>query len=217
MKMKEQIEIEPFIAAFNKRALTWMKQLAGLLYLKNMQLETKRLLLREFRESDWTAVLAYQNDPRYLRYYHWTERTAEDVQAFVQMFLSQKKERPRRNFQLAIVPKTSSQLIGNCGVRINDADLREANIGYELASHYWGKGYATEAAGGILRFGFADLGLHRIWAETIAENVGSARVLEKLGMRLEAREREKEWIKDRWHDRLIFAILDHEWQALNGF
>lgn len=179
-----------------------------------MQLETRHLLLREFRESDWPAVLAYQNDPRYLRYYHWTHRTAEDVRAFVQMLLEFQDERPRKNYQLAVVLKDGQEVIGNCGVRINDPDLREANIGYELASQHWGKGYATEAASEILRFGFVDLGMHRIWATTIAENLGSARVLEKLGMRLEAHEREKEWIKDRWRDRLTFAILDHEWQAL---
>lgn len=179
-----------------------------------MRLETPRLILREFKGSDWPAVLAYQNDPRYLRYYHWTERTAADVQAFVQMFIAFQQERPRKNYQLAVVLKQSGQLIGNCGVRMNDPDLREANIGYELAAPYWGKGYATEAAGEILRFGFTDLCMHRIWATTVAENVGSARVLEKLGLRLEAHEREKEWIKDRWHDRLTFAILDHEWQAM---
>ncbi len=177
-----------------------------------MQLETERLLLREFTESDWPAVLSYQNDPLYLRYYHWTERTAEDVQAFVQMFLDQQAERPRTKFQLAVELKSNGLLVGNCGIRINNPDLREANIGYELASHAWGKGLATEAASEILRFGFADLGLHRIWATTIADNVGSARVLEKLGMRLEAREREKEWITDRWYDSLTYAILDHEWQ-----
>jgi RimJ/RimL family protein N-acetyltransferase len=181
-----------------------------------MQLETERLIMREFREDDWPVVLAYQNDPLYLRYYHWTERTREDVQAFVEMFLSYQQERPRRNFQLALTLKDNGQLIGNCGVRVNNPDLREANIGYELASAFWGMGYATEAAREILRFGFAELDMHRIWAVTIAENKGSARVLEKLGMQLEAREREKEWIKDRWRDRLTFAILDHEWRAVVG-
>jgi ribosomal-protein-alanine N-acetyltransferase len=177
-----------------------------------MELETERLRLREFKADDWRAVLAYQNDPRYLRFYHWTERTAADVQAFVGMFLAYQRERPRRNYQLAIVLKESGQLIGNCGVRINDPELREANIGYELASSQWGKGYATEAARTMLRIGFQTLHMHRIWAETVAENRGSARVLEKLGMRLEAREREKVWIKDRWHDQLTYAMLDHEWQ-----
>lgn len=176
-----------------------------------MQLETERLLLREFTEPDWEAITAYQNDPRYLRYYHWTERTAEDVQAFVKMFLDQQNERPRRKYQFAVVVKERGQIIGNCGIRVNDPELREANIGYELAPQHWGSGYATEAAMEILRFGFAELGMHRIWAETIADNTGSAHVLEKLGMRQEAHEREKEWIKGRWYDSLTYAILDHEW------
>jgi ribosomal-protein-alanine N-acetyltransferase len=178
-----------------------------------MHLETRRLLLREFTASDWPAVLAYQDDPLYLRYYHWTERTAADVKAFVQMFIDNQQEQPRKKFQLAVILKSDGQLIGSCGIRINDPALREANIGYELASRQWGNGYATEAAAEILRFGFSDLNMHRIWAWTIADNVGSARVLEKLGMRLEAEEREKEWIKKHWRDRLTFAILDHEWRA----
>ena len=94
-----------------------------------MEFETKRLILREFVGEDWPAVLAYQNDPLYLRYYHWTERSAEDVQAFVQMFLDGQAERPRTKFQMAVVLKRIGTLIGNCGIRINNPDLREANIG----------------------------------------------------------------------------------------
>jgi ribosomal-protein-alanine N-acetyltransferase len=65
----------------------------------------------------------------------------------------------------------------------------------------------------MLHFGFTELDLHRIWAWCIADNIGSIRVLEKLGMRLEGRLREKERFKGRWWDKLIFAILDFEWQA----
>ena len=134
--------------------------------------------------------------------------------AFVNMFVEWQKERPRTKFQLAVVPKDQKQLIGNCGIRINDMELREANIGYELDSQFWGKGYATEAARAILRFGFEELGMHRIYACTLAVNKGSARVLEKLGMRLEAEELEKEFIKGRWYDSLTYAILDHEWPGV---
>jgi len=174
-------------------------------------LETSRLLLREFDESDWERVLAYQSDPLYLPYYHWTERSEEHVKAFVQMFLDSQKERPRTKFQLAITLQTNGLLIGNCGIRINNPLLREANIGYELDSQFWGQGYATEAAQGILQLGFQELGMHRIWANTIAKNKGSANVLEKLGMRLEARELEKDYIKGQWVDSLTYAILDWEW------
>ena len=176
-----------------------------------MFLKTSRLFLREFVPEDWTAVYAYHSDPLYLRYYDWTERSETDVREFVQMFLDWQKQRPRTKFQLAIIHQEEDRLIGNCGIRINDSKQREANIGYELDSRYWDQGYATEAARAILHFGFTELNMQRIWAECVADNVGSARVLEKIGMRLEARELKKEFIKNAWRDYLIFAINSRNW------
>jgi len=177
-----------------------------------MIIETERLRLREFVEDDWRAVLAYQTDPLYLRYYSWTERTEADVRSFVQMFVEQQRVELRAKYQLAVVLKESGQLIGNCGVRITQYARGEADIGYELDPRHWNKGYATEAARAMLDFGFEALNLHRIWAECVAENVGSARVLEKIGMRQEGRLREKIYLKGRWHDQLIYAILAAEWR-----
>ncbi|MBE9198992.1 MULTISPECIES: GNAT family protein [unclassified Nodularia (in: cyanobacteria)] len=179
-----------------------------------MKLETERLLLREFVDTDWPAVFAYQSDPLYLRYYNWTHLTQTDAREFVQMFINQQKERPRIKFQLAVVLKDENHLIGNCGVRINDMELKEANIGYELDSRYWGRGYATEAARAILKFGFEELKIHRIWSWCVAENLSSVRVLEKNSMRCEGRLQEKELIKGKWYDSLIYAILDHEWKKI---
>ena len=178
-----------------------------------MILTTDRLVLREFEETDWPAVLAYQSDPLYLRYYHWTHRTEQDVREFVRAFIASRDEDPRTKFQFAIVLPPDGPLIGNCGIRMESADAREADIGYELDSRYWGRGYATEAARALLSFGFADLGLHRIWSWCIAENVGSAHVLQKIGMRWEGHLRENERMRGRWWDTLLYAILEHEWQA----
>jgi RimJ/RimL family protein N-acetyltransferase len=178
----------------------------------SVEIVTARLLLREFRADDWAAVLAYQSDPRYQRYYERGERTAGDARAFVRMFIAQQEERPRRKWQLAIVLPEEGCLIGNCGIRTDPA-RREADIGYELDPRYWGHGYATEAARALLRFGFDNLGLHRITAWCIAENTASARVLERLGMRCEGRLRENEWMQGRWWDTLAYAILDREWRA----
>jgi RimJ/RimL family protein N-acetyltransferase len=178
-----------------------------------MELITERLILREFVASDWPAVLAYQSDPRYLRYYAWTERTPEAVQEFVQMFLDNQQKQPRTAFQLAVTLKSGGQLIGNCGVRLKEPGAHEGDIGYELAPEYWGQGYATEAARAIVAFGFTQLKLHRIWSWCSADNVGAARVLQKLGMQAEGRLRENEYFKDRWWDTLLFGILAHEWEA----
>ena len=86
-------------------------------------------------------------------------------------------------------------------------------MGYELASPQWGQGYASEAARAMVRFGFEDLGLHRIWAECIADNRRSIRVLEKAGLQLEGRLRDKVYFKGRWWDTLLFAILEDAWRA----
>ena len=178
-----------------------------------MELTTERLLLREFNHSDWPEVLAYQSDPRYLRYYVWTERTPEEVQAFVQMFIDQQAEQPRTKFQLAVSLKSSGRLIGNCGIRMESPDTHQADIGYEFSPHHWRRGYATEAARAMVNFGFTELKLHRIWSWCIADNLGSARVLEKIGMRLEGRLRENEYYKGRYWDTLMYGMLKSEWET----
>jgi RimJ/RimL family protein N-acetyltransferase len=193
-----------------------------------MQLTTDRLILRDFVESDWPAVLAYQRDPRYLRLYEWTDRSPEEVRQFVGLFLDQQKQQPRARFQLAVTLKSDGRLIGNCGIRLSasrdvpperlsaNRDVpperlyHEAEIGYEIAPDEWGHGYATEATRAIVRFGFEELGLHRITAWTVADNTTSARVLEKLGMSLEGRLRDKEHYKGRYWDVLMYAVLRGE-------
>jgi RimJ/RimL family protein N-acetyltransferase len=177
-----------------------------------VKIETERLILRDFVENDWQAVLAYQSDPLYLRYNSWTERSPETVQEFIGWFMDQQFQKPRIKYQLAILLKSTNQLIGNCGVRMDIANAVEANIGYELSSPHWNQGYATEAAHAIVDFGFSRFGVHRIWADCVADNVGSAHVLEKLGMQREGRLRENKFFKGRWWDTLIYAVLAAEWQ-----
>jgi len=179
-----------------------------------MRLTTERLILREFVETDWRDVLDYQPDPRFLRFYPWWERTPADVQQFVNQFIAWQKASPRIRFQLAIVLPTTDQLVGCCGIRKAEANATVADIGYELNPAYWGRGYATEAAGAMIEFGFRELKLHRISASCVAENSASARVLEKLGMRREGRLCENSWMKGRWWDTLMYAVLDREWQGI---
>ncbi|MFO7681255.1 MAG: GNAT family protein [Chloroflexota bacterium] len=177
-----------------------------------MELTTLRLHLREYTPDDWTAVLAYQQDPRYLRYYAWTERTPAAVQDFVQMFIDYQTAQPRTKFQLAVTLKETGQLIGNCGLRLKASDAHEAEIGYEFSADHWGQGYATEAAQAMVHLGFTQFGLHRISADCVADNVASAHVLEKVGMKLEGRLRDAEYFKDRYWDTLLYAVLKDEWK-----
>jgi RimJ/RimL family protein N-acetyltransferase len=131
------------------------------------------------------------------------------------MFVDQQAEQPRRKFQLAITLPDDGRLIGNCGIRRKPDQDWEADIGYELAPEYWGRGYATEAALAVVSFGFRELELHRISSWCIADNSASARVLEKAGLRPEGRLKENEYFKGRWWDPLLYGILESEWTWLS--
>lgn len=178
-----------------------------------MHLRTSRLLLREFSLEDVPAVLDYQRDARYLRFAPWHDRTEAEVRAFVQRFLDWQQAEPRSKYQLAIVLSSTGELIGNVGLRLASADARIAELGYELAPGHWGFGYATESARALLAYGFDTFHLHRVHSHCIAENSGSSRVLERLGMKLEGKLRQHQFLKERWWDVLLYGILASEWQA----
>ncbi len=68
----------------------------------------------------------------------------------------------------------------------------------------------------MVDFGFRKLGLHRVSSWCIAENVASARVLEKAGLQLEGRLRDNEYFKDRWWETLLYGLLESEWRVSQG-
>ena len=81
---------------------------------------------------------------------------------------------------------------------------------YVLNRKFWNKGYMMEVVKRVIHFGFSELGLHRIYATLAPENVASARVLEKAGMRREGHLREHRYIKGEWRDSLLYAILESD-------
>lgn len=178
-----------------------------------MRLTTQRLLLRDYTSNDWQAVLAYQTQPAYLKYYPWHQRRPTEVQDFVQKFIDWQAEQPRTKFQLAVILPNQNKLIGSCGIRMQHADSRQAELGYEISPHFWGQGYATEAARRLLNYGFETMKLHRLWASCLAKNTASVRVLQKSGMQPEGCLRQNRWMKGQFWDTLVFSILKFEWEA----
>ena len=178
-----------------------------------MQLHIPPLLLRDYTAADGPAMLAYQRDPRYLRYYPGTERTAADACRLLQVFRDWQEEQPRRRFQLAVVLAAEDRLIGSCGLRRNPQEDQAADLGYELNPDYWGQGYATAAARAMVNFGFQELGLQRIAAWCLADNAAAARVLARLGFRRVGRLPRNEYFKGRYWDTLLFALTAAEGAA----
>jgi ribosomal-protein-alanine N-acetyltransferase len=171
---------------------------------------TDRLVLRELEEADWEPVHSYASDPEVVRYMDWGPNTEDETKKFVQRAIEAQREQPRKNYQLAIVLKDDGRLIGGCGIHVSDPNNREGWIGYCLSRHFWRHGYATETAKALLRFGFDQLSLHRIFALCEPENLASAHVLKKAGMQQEGHFRECKFRKGKWHDELLYAIINHK-------
>lgn len=164
-------------------------------------------MLRPLEAGDFRAVHAYATDPEVVRFMDWGPNTLDDTTVFLDRMITSAGRSPRTQFPLAIVPVPGDTPVGVVELQIDSAEHRRADIGYVLARAAWGHGYASEAAAAMLRFGFDELDLHKISATCDPDNRGSARVLEKIGMRREGVLRDHFLVRGQWRDRLLWAAI----------
>jgi len=112
----------------------------------------------------------------------------------------------------AITERKSGVLAGATSLRVN-AEHSHAELGYWVGRKFHGRGYATEAAGAMLEFGFFGLGLHRIYARHLAWNIKSSRVLSHIGMRSEGIMPGHAWKWGVFHDVHIYGIIDSDFYS----
>jgi RimJ/RimL family protein N-acetyltransferase len=174
------------------------------------RLESERLILRRFDDSDLAPFLAYRNDPQVARYQAWESCTANEAIAMIEELKTLQPGTLGEWFQFAIELKETAALIGDCALKV-EQDGRQAEIGFTLAREHQGKGYAQEAVSRLLDYAFEDLGLHRVVAITDQENEPSWALLERLGMRSEGKFVRNVWFKGRWASEYLYAVLDEEW------
>lgn len=173
-------------------------------------LETKRLILRKYKEDDFHAVHQYVNCAENLTYMTFGPNNEAQTRDHIRRVIAQ--ENP--NYDFVVTLKDTGQLIGGCSI---SPDGCEGEMGWILHRDYWKQGYGAEFGQALLSFGFDELKLHRITARCDAENYGSYRVMEKIGMRREglfydARPAHKKSERE-YSDELFYAILKSEWET----
>ncbi len=166
-----------------------------------------RITLRELRDTDVAAVFSYAGNPEVARHVPWsTHAGLADSEEFVRDVLTKARADQRSIYALAVT--VDDQLIGTGRISIVNSQYRRGDIGYVLHPDWWSQGFGTEVAGLLRDFGFDRLGLRRIEATAHPDNVGSQRVLEKIGMRYEGRIRDHMLVDGTWRDSLSYAILE---------
>jgi len=153
--------------------------------IKQVAIETQRLLLRRWQKSDLDAFTLMNANPDVMRYFP-NALHAEETKSF---YDSIQQEFSEYGYGLyAVEEKDNGCFIGFIGFHraIFDADFCPCiEIGWRLDNQYWNKGYATEGAKACLKHGFENLAFDEVVSFTAVENKPSQRVMQKVGMRFE--------------------------------
>ena len=173
-------------------------------------LQTPRLLLRPFELKDAPEVKqlagAWEVAATTLLIPHpYLDGMAEE---WIKLCFEHWEQKQAANF--AIVLRETNRLCGAIGLKLAMAHFT-GELGYWIGVPFWGRGYCTEAATEVVRFGFEELGLNRIHAHHFARNRASGRIMQKLGMRHEGcwRQHVRRW--DCFQDLECYGLLRDEW------
>ncbi len=157
---------------------------------------TERLILRTFQVEDAAFLFALNSNPNVLQFTGDIPFTSVDnAKTFIENYTDY-----QRNYmgRWLVVLKDTNEPIGWCGLKKHTTFV---DLGFRFLENYWNQGYASEAAKCCIDYGFAYLNLDKIVGRTMLNNIGSQKVLEKIGMQFS----HKEWV-DGLHEAKIYTI-----------
>ncbi|GEM_PF-158352 len=177
---------------------------------------TERLVVRRFTEGDLEDFLAYQTHPEVMRFQPHAPPTRESAARFLAAQAAGAPDGPGDAggfVAFAAERREDNRVIGDVTLNVYPRAHGRAEIGWSFHPDYHGRGYAAEAAREVLAFAFSRPGLRRITTHCDTRNVASYRLMERLGMRCEGRQRENVRIGGAWRDTYTYALLRDEWLA----
>ena len=145
-------------------------------------LETNRLILRELNPDDAKNFYDLNSNPNIIKYTgNSAFKNVEEASGFLENYQDYKLNGYGR---WAVIEKATDKFIGWCGLKFGEMK-NETDIGFRFFEEEWNKGYATESGVACMQYGFENLKLKRIVGRAMKENIGSIKVLEKIGLKYE--------------------------------
>lgn len=135
-------------------------------------------------------------------------QSIEETQSIIEPWIAEHRLSTIKNYTFAVETRLNEKFIGLFGLKLGSEKYKRGEVWYKIHSDHWNKGYATEALKAVINFGFENLKLHRIQAGCAVENIGSIKVLEKVGMIREGRGRQILPLKSGWSDNFEYSILE---------
>jgi [ribosomal protein S5]-alanine N-acetyltransferase len=179
-------------------------------------IRTKRLSIRNLRDSDLEAFLQYRSNPEITKYQGYDIISRDQAIDFI----SQQKEKdfglPGEWVQYAIESTDRGVLIGDCAIHLRRDDPDTAELGITISDLYQRQGYGKEAMEGLINYLFHQKKIHRIIETVDTENEASIALLKSLSFRQEAHHINNVFFKGKWGSEFQFGMLLSEWEPLPG-
>lgn len=175
-------------------------------------LETDRIKLRKMTINDVNDMYEYCSDEEISKYTVWfSHKSVEDTHQFLRTVLS--KYEKQEVSPWGIEDKKTKKFIGTTGFISWDTKNSKAELGYAVSRKFWNQGYMTEAVKRVISFGFKNMDLVRIEARCHPHNIGSARVMEKTGMKFEGILRKHILAKGIHEDVMMYSIIKDDFES----
>lgn len=174
-------------------------------------IETERFLLRRFRPEDAEAMYRnWASDPETTRFLQWSPHgSVQETREIILRWILEYEN--LMTYHWVIELRETGEIIGAINAHNLSGANEHAEVGYSSGPRFWGKGYMTEALRGLIGYLFTSVGLHRIAGLCDVDNIGSARVMEKAGMKLDGVLREYNRRPDgAFSDARVYSILARE-------
>jgi len=170
------------------------------------ELHTERLHLRKMKVLDSSSLFKIWSDPDVTRFMNVSCFTNEN-QAKEMINLLDGLSQDSKAIRFSIIKMESNEIIGSCGYNSLDFENAKAEIGYDIAKSFWGRGYASEAINSLLDYAFSSLKMNRIEAKVVPENLNSIKLLQKLNFTFEGTLRQSERVDGKFNDLSIYSKL----------
>lgn len=178
-------------------------------------LETDRLILRDYEESDFDVYYRLKTDDKTMYYLQDIQlHSLEEAQADFDDVLADLEKEDRQFYFLHIEIKDTHEQVGSIGYTVVDDTPvgKIVHLGYFTYPKFWGNGYVSEALHKVLEYAFTQNNVYRVTTGCLAENIGSERVMQKNGLIKEAEHIDYEWHDGKMKTRLEYRLLRKEWE-----
>ncbi|CDH06536.1 GNAT family N-acetyltransferase [Xenorhabdus bovienii] len=174
---------------------------------------TSRLILRQFEIKDFAKYQSYHSLPEVYKFLYSYPPEDENMHAQFNRVMSPAFNNNGDEVRLAVILRENNDLAGEIMLRLTNKESQQGEIGCIFHPLYQRKSIGTESLGALIDISFEYFRCHRLYAKLDVLNLGSKRLVEKLGMRQEAHLLQNEHVNGIWSDMYMYAILHNEWQA----